>query len=69
MEQLTAQIVTSVLVAAVIFVPIGYALAKRKLKALISCLQEVDKAIEDDNVSQEEVEKIWEACSKLWKKE
>lgn len=67
MEQAIAQIITGVIVAAIIFVPAGYTLAKRKLKQLIQCLQKVDTAIRDENVTESEIVSIWERCSELWK--
>jgi type II secretory pathway pseudopilin PulG len=69
MEELIAQIITTAIIAAIIFVPLGYAIAKRKLKELIKCLEAVDRAIEDDKITKEEVKEIWEKCSVLWKKE
>lgn len=68
MEEIIAHVATTAIIAAAIFLPAGYALAKRKLKQLIQCLQTVDAAIEDEKIDSEEVKRIWETCSKLWKK-
>ncbi len=68
MEELIAHVITTAIIAAAIFLPTGYALAKRKLKQLIQCLQAIDAAIEDEKVDSEEVKRIWEMCSGLWKK-
>ncbi len=66
MEDLIAQIVSALLVAALVFIPVAYAAGKQKLKKVIRCLQQVDKAIEDDKISREEIKTIWEVCRQLW---
>jgi len=81
MEVLIANVVSFAIgVVAVVF-PIAWALARRKLKQLINCVEQfkdvlikVDQALEDEKVTKEEVKQIWKeikemfsACEKLYR--
>ena len=63
--EFVAQILTTVVVCLIVFLPLGYAMAKRKLRELINCLktvldflEDVEKALDDNKVTVNEVKEM-----------
>ena len=63
--EFVAQILTTVIVCFLVFFPLGYALAKRKLRELINCLktvldflEDVEKSLDDNKVTVNEVKEM-----------